>query len=249
MGKVIAELEEIVRVQATILDKVVFENEYINVPKVFEHVELNVIEVLKVYQWPYYTPSCSAIESHTLNSGHYKTVVELIFKQHTPSFDLKIVLPTEKVFFRNVRIIYPYSIFFPLTAVRNNIHMGLSKVVSGSVLSSKACMIKGEHWIKFNGNSIDIPSTVQAQHVKKGIWNTEIILKKNLIKVIPSGSLPKVLVNGQPIEIPVGTGKTVVAKDIVDHTVIAELSMTPDHVVIVKAPRFLLEEVKSNGHI
>merc|ERR1712111_124287 len=90
---------------------------------------------------------------------------------------------------------------------------------------------------------------IKAQHVKKGIWNTEIILKKNLIKVIPSGSLPKVLVNGQPIEIPVGTGKTVVAKDIVDHTVIAELSMTPDHVVIVKAPRFLLEEVKSNGHI
>jgi len=264
---VIAELEEIVRVQATILDKVVFENEYINVPKVFEHLELNAIEVLKVYLWPYYTPSCSAIESHTLNSGHYKTVVELIFKQHTPSFDLKIVLPTEKVFFRNVRIIYPYSIFFPLTAVRNNIHMGLSKVVSGSVLSSKACMIKGEHLIKFNGNSIDIPSTVQApvvvaadcstfhrfaikaQHVKKGIWNTEIILKKNLIKVIPSGSLPKVLVNGQPIEIPVGTGKTVIAKDIADHTVIAELSMTPDHVVIVKAPRFLLEEVKTNGHI
>merc|ERR1712111_122934 len=90
---------------------------------------------------------------------------------------------------------------------------------------------------------------IKAQHVKKGIWNTEIILKKNLIKVIPSGSLPKVLVNGQPIEIPVGTGKTVIAKDIADHTVIAELSMTPDHVVIVKAPRFLLEEVKTNGHI
>merc|ERR1712168_1376875 len=113
--------EEIVRVQATILDKVVFENEYINVPKVFEHLELNAIEVLKVYLWPYYTPSCSAIESHTLNSGHYKTVVELIFKQHTPSFDLKIVLPTEKVFFRNVRIIYPYSLFFPLTAVKNKL--------------------------------------------------------------------------------------------------------------------------------
>merc|ERR1711931_214480 len=50
-------------------------------------------------------------------------------------------------------------------------------------------------------------------------------------------------------EIPVGTGKTVIAKDIADNTVIAELSMTPDHVVIVKAPRFLLEEVKINGHI
>merc|ERR1712111_266468 len=48
-------------------------------------------------------------------------------------------------------------------------------------------------------------------------------------------------------EIPVS--KVVIVKDIVDHTVIAEVLMTPDHVVIVKAPRFLLEEVKTNGQI
>merc|ERR1712029_1295760 len=58
---------------------------------------------------------------------------------------------------------------------------------------------------------------------------------------------PTVLVNGKPIVIPVG--KVVVVKDIVDHTVIAEVLMTPDHVVAVKAPRFLLEEVKTNGQI
>merc|ERR1712212_865516 len=214
-SKIITELEEIVRIQATTLDKIVFVNEYVNVPKVFEHVELKVVEMLKVYLWPYYTPSCSAIESVAFESGSYKTVVEVIFKQHTPSFDLKIVLPTEKVFFRNVRVIYPYNLFFPLTAARNNVHMGLSKVVSGSVLSSKSCMIQGKH----------------------------------LIKIIPTGSLPKVLVNGQPMEIPVGSGNTIVVKDLADHTILAELSMTPDHVVVVKAPRFLLEEVKTNGHI
>merc|ERR1712212_1267443 len=222
---------------------------------------------LKVYLWPYYTPSCSAIESVAFESGSYKTVVEVIFKQHTPSFDLKIVLPTEKVFFLNVHVIYPYNLFFPLTAARNNINMGLSKVVSGSILSSKSCMIQGKHLIKFNGNSIDIPSTVHgpvvvtgdcstfhrfavmAVPVQQGVWSTEIILKKNLIKIIPTGSLPKVLVNGQPMEFPVGSVDTVVVKDIADHTIVAELSMTPDHVVIVKAPRFLLEEVKTNGHI
>merc|ERR1711962_873827 len=89
---------------------------------------------------------------------------------------------------------------------------------------------------------------VKAQHVvQQGVWNTEIILKKNLIKVVPTSVIPKVLVNGQPMEIPIG--KAVVAKDIVDHTVVAEIVMTPDHVVIVKAPRFLLEEVKTNGKI
>merc|ERR1712029_648025 len=86
-----------------------------------------------------------------------------------------------------------------------------------------------------------------AQHVQQGVWNTEIILKKNLIKVVPAPTLPTVLVNGKPIVIPVG--KVVIVKDIEDHTVIAEALMTPDHVVVVKAPRFLLEEVKTNGQI
>merc|ERR1712029_972236 len=87
---------------------------------------------------------------------------------------------------------------------------------------------------------------IKTQHVQ-GVWNTEIILKKNLIKVVPTPTLPTVLFNGKPIEIPVS--KVVIVKDIADHTVIAEVLMTPDHVVVVKAPRFLLEEVKTNGQI
>jgi len=265
-SRTVAELEEIVRVQATTLDRIVIQSEYVNVPKVFEQMEMKFIEILKVYLWPYYTPSYSTIENINFESGSYKAITEVIFKQGVPSFDLKIVLPTQKVFFSNVRIAYPFSLFFPLSAARSNIRMGLTKVVSGTVLSPKSCMINGKHLIKFNGNTMDIPSTVvapvvvaadcstyhrfavKAQHVvQQGVWNTEIILKKNLIKVVPTSVIPKVLVNGQPMEIPIG--KAVVAKDIVDHTVVAEIVMTPDHVVIVKAPRFLLEEVKTNGKI
>merc|ERR1712029_51108 len=226
---------------------------YVNVPKVFEQVEMKVIEILKVYLWPYYTPSYSTVENTKFESGSYKATTELIFKQGVPSFDLKIVLPTEKVFFSNVRIAYPFNLFFPISAAR----IPISRVVSGSVLSAKSCMI--------HGDPLDIPATVvapvvvaadcsafhrfaiKAQHVQQGAWNTEIILKKNLIKVVPTPPLPTVLVNGKPIVIPVG--KVVIVKDIVDHTVIAEVLMTPDHVVIVKAPRFLLEEVKTNGQI
>merc|ERR1719228_2574840 len=259
--KTVVELEEIVRLQATALDKIVIESKYVNVPKVFEQVEKKVIEILKVYLWPYYTPSYSTVENTKFESGSYKATTEVIFKQGVPSFDLKIVLPTEKVFFSNVRIAYPFNLFFPISAAR----IPISRVVSGSVLSAKSCMIHGEHLIKFNGNTMDIPATVvapvvvaaacstfhrfaiKAQHVQQGVWNTEIILKKNLIKVVPAPTLPTVLVNGKPIVIPVG--KVVIVKDIVDHTVIAEVLMTPDHVVVVKAPRFLLEEVKTNGQI
>merc|ERR1711931_581103 len=230
-------------------------------PKVFKQVEMKVIEILKVYLWPYYTPSYSTVENTKFESGSYEATNEVIFKQGVPTFDLKIVLPTEKVFFSNVRIAYPFNLFFPISAAR----IPISRVVSGSVLSAKSCMIHGEHLIKFNGNTMDIPATVvapvvvaadcsafhrfaiKAQHIKQGVWNTEIILKKNLIKIVPTATLPKVLVNGKSIEIPVG--KVVIVKDIADHTVIAEALMTPDHVVVVKAPRFLLEEVKTNGQI
>merc|ERR1719290_975573 len=259
--KTVVELEEIVRLQATALDKIVIESEYVNVPKVFEQVEMKVIEILKVYLWPYYTPSYSTVENTKFESGSYKATTEVIFKQGVPSFNLKIVLPTEKVFFSNVRIAYPFNLFFPISAAR----IPISRVVSGSVLSAKSCMIHGKHLIKFNGNTMDIPATVvapvvvaadcsafhrfaiKAQHIKQGVWNTEIILKKNLIKVVPTATLPTVLVNGTPIQIPVS--KVVIVKDIEDHTIIAEALMTPDHVVVVKAPRFLLEEVKTNGQI
>merc|ERR1711931_132060 len=208
-------------------------------PKVFKQVEMKFIEILKVYLWPYYTPSYSTVENIKFESGSYEATNEVIFKQGVPTFDLKIVLPTEKVFFSNVRIAYPFNLFFPISAAR----IPISRVVSGSVLSAKSCMIHGKHLIKFNGNTMDIPATVvapvvvaadcstfhrfaiKAQHVQQGVWNTEIILKKNLIKVVPAPTLPTVLVNGKPIVIPVG------------------------HVVVVKAPRFLLEEVKTNGQI
>merc|ERR1712111_263794 len=263
--KTIVELGEIVRLQATSVDKIVIETKYINVPKVIGQVELKFIELLKVYLWPYYTPSYSAIEKvpaiSQWNVNNFKAITEVIFKQGVPSFDLIIVLPTEKVYFSNVRIAYPFNLVFPISTAR----LPISRVTSASVLSAKSCMIHGDHLIKFNGNTMDILATVvapvvvaadcsafhrfaiKAQHVQQGVWNTEIILKKNLIKVVPAPTLPTVLVNGKPIVIPVG--KVVVVKDIVDHTVIAEVLMTPDHVVVIKAPRFLLEEVKTSGQI
>ena len=56
-AKATAELEELVRVQASTLDKVVFETKYVNVPKVFERMEMTFVEMLKIYLWPYFTPS------------------------------------------------------------------------------------------------------------------------------------------------------------------------------------------------
>jgi len=229
--------------------------------------------MLKVFLWPYYTPSCSEIESIDFESGRFKTTVELTFKQGTPTFDLKIDLPTEKVFFRNVRIIYPFSLFFPLTAARNNLQLGLSKIVSGSVLSDKSCMINGNQLVRFNGKSVAIPTTmndpfviaadssiykrfmVLAEQVQPGVWKTEIVLGWggqgiSNIKVMPSGSHAEVNLNGQTIHIEAGKSISHNCHKVWNNDDVAvEFCMTSDNVVIVKAPLYLLEEVRTNGHV
>merc|ERR1712200_36277 len=234
-SKLIAELEEIVRIQASTLDKVVFQTEYVNVPRSFEVAQSKVINFLKAYLYPYYCPSSSTVESHQFESLRYKSTVKVSFHQQTPSFDLEIVRPTEEVFFRNVRVSYPYNLFFPLSAIRNNVRLAANQLVSGSVLSTKTCAIDGLHITKFNRFG------VYAMPIGNK-WETMVIMKTVTVEINPVSS--KVLVNDRPVQIT--TGKPTVVKGVFGES-IATLEKTTDGVVILKAPRFNLEEVRTNG--
>merc|ERR1712198_738311 len=260
-SKLIAELEEIVRIQASTLDKVVFQTEYVNVPRSFEVAQSKVITFLKAYLYPYSCPSASTVESHQFESLRYKSTVQVSFHQQTPSFDLEIVRPTEKIFFRNVRVSYPYNLFFPLSAIRNNVRLAANQLVSGSVLSTKTCAVNGTGMTKFNGQSLDIPTGVgntgialaldASNFLRFGViveaesgnkWGTLVFLKNNLVEINPVRS--KVLVNNRPVQIT--TGKPFIVKGRSGQP-IATLEKTTDGVVILKAPRFNLEEVRTNG--
>merc|ERR1719300_957908 len=262
-SKLIAELEEIVRIQASTLDKVVFQTEYVNVPRSFDVAQSKVINFLKAYLYPYYCPSASTVESHQFESLRYKSTVQVSFHQQTPSFDLEIIRPTEKIFFRNVRVSYPYNLFFPLSAIRNNVGLATNQLVSGSVLSTKTCAINGLHMTKFNGQSLDIPTGmgntgnsfvlaydasnfhrfgVIANSESGNKWEIIVFLKNLMVEINPVSS--KVLVNNRPVQITIG--KPFIAKDISGQP-IATLEKTTDGVVIFKAPRFNLEEVRTNG--
>merc|ERR1719300_1697966 len=263
-SKLIAELEEIVRIQASTLDKVVFQTEYVNVPRSFEVAQSKVINFLKAYLYPYYCPSASTVESHQFESLRYKSTVQVSFHQQTPSFDLEIVRPTEKVFFRNVRVSYPYNLFFPLSAIRNNVRLAANQLVSGSVLSTKTCAVNGLAMTKFNGQSLHMP-----EHIERGmvfavdasnfhrfgvyarsesgnkwptLWETTVVLKKEIVVINPVSS--KVLVNERPVQIT--TGKPTIVKGLSGQPIVT-LEKTTDGVIILKAPRFNLEEVRTNG--
>merc|ERR1719342_1321302 len=125
------------------------------------------------------------------------------------------------------------------------------------------CAITGHHIIKFNGQSVDIPNAmtrngymlafdasnfhrfgVYAMPIGGGSkWETIVHLKKNTVVINPVSS--KVLVNDRPVT-GITTGKPTIVKDISGQP-IATLEKTTDGVVILKAPRFNLEEVRTNG--
>merc|ERR1712198_746630 len=270
-SKLIAELEEIVRIQASTLDKVVFQTEYVNVPRSFEVAQSKVINFLKAYLYPCYCPSASTVESHQFESLRYKSTVQVSFHQQTPSFDLEIVRPTEKIFFRNVRVSYPYNLFFPLSAIRNNVRLAANQLVSGSVLSTKTCTISGFNMNKFNGQNLWIPTNLPIGTIADGItialdasnfhrfgviarcdsfmpirrtqWETIVLLKKDTVVINKDTN---VLVNDRPVT-GITTGKPVIVKGISGQP-IATLEKTSDGVIILRAPRFNLGEVRTNGY-
>merc|ERR1712198_768792 len=276
-SKKIAELEEIVRIQASTLDKVVFETEFVNMPKNSGIVEKTILDVITAYLWPYYTPSASTLSQgppHLMETSSRSTV-ELTFAQTIPALNMKIVTPRETLVFKNIRIVYPLDLFFPLTAVKNNAVLGVSQVTSGSVLASgsavsKMCRINANthSLIQFNGKTIPLDSanghSLMVAHdastyrrfmvlvtpliPSQNLLKTHILLKQNEIEIIPTGSSPTVVVNSKKIELPVG--KEVKITGILGtntNAIIATLLRTTDGVVVIKAPRFLLEEVATNG--
>merc|ERR1719334_1604785 len=121
--------------------------------------------------------------------------------------------------------------------------------------------------IKFNGKTI--PTNFANEHslmvahdastyrrfmvlvtpsTSQNLLKTHILLKQNEIEIIPSSSSPIVTVNSKKIELPVG--KEVKITGILGtntNAIIATLLRTTDGVVVIKAPRFLLEEVATNG--
>merc|ERR1712198_169065 len=119
----------------------------------------------------------------------------------------------------------------------------------------------------FNGQSLDIPAGVAypgtypgnsfvlaldvsnfhrfgviANSQSGNKWETLVFLKNNMVEINPVSS--KVIVNDRPVQIT--TGKPFIVKGRSGQP-IASLEKTTDGVVILKAPRFNLEEVRTNG--
>jgi len=265
---------EQVRLQATTLDEILVESEYINIPKTAILMEETGLSYVKALLWPYYVPTQSTVVPTTsvtdLTLKKFNTTTMIKFMQLTPSFDLTIVRPTEKIVFEGIHVQYPFALFFPLKAIRNNINLSVNKVVNGSPIG-KSCTIASsalhQEVMTFDNTTLILPTTSPCNYLlaadgskyhRFGVVVTPLptgakvvkaYLKRSVVEIIPVGpTTVKVTVDGKILTVPV-TPKSVPITTLVSGEVVGTITKTTDGVVIVKSPELLLDELRTNGQI
>jgi len=264
---------EQVRLQATTLDEILIESEYINVPKPAILTEETGLSYVKAFLWPYYVPSQSTVVPTTtgLNLKKFNTTTMIKFMQLTPSFDLTVVRPTEKVVFQGIHIRYPLSLFFPLKAIRNNINLSVNKVLVGSPVVPTCTIATStamhQEVLTFENSTLVLPTTAPCNYLltadgskyhrfgvvvtpmTTGAKIVKAYLKKSVVEIVPVGtSTVKVTVDGKMMTVPVAP-KTASITEPATGEVVGTITKTTDGVVIVRSPKLLLDELRTNGQI
>jgi len=253
---------EMVRLQASTLDEVVLKSEYNNIPRPILLAEETILGYVKAFLWPYYVPTSSPLSSSV--SGlptKFVATTTLKFKELTPSFDVTIDRPNEVLMFRDIHVKYPFSLFFPMKALRSNVVLGLEQVTSGTTVEP-TCTVGSNLVSTYDNKTVSfLPSTCEhlitadcSKYHRFGVTTrsmqgnqrqVKIYLKKNVVEIVPSSSGLLVQVNGQIKNVPVSESVEVV----ISGEVIATISKTLDGVIVVRSPQLLLNELRTNGKV
>jgi len=147
---------EAMRQQARALDEVEVSVTYNNVPALVKTLEARTVTVIKTLMWPfikmdYVTPAIAMQEA----SPMMRTSLLLQFNRQTPSFDLTVVRPNEKIQFRQIRLPYPLELVLPLKAGMNNIKLAAQKLTGHTLYP--VCRIEGQHFKTFDNSSFLFP--------------------------------------------------------------------------------------------
>ena len=219
------------RQQARTIDEVDFSIRYHNVPHV-EHYESKIVSYLKLGLWPFLRLDISqqsqrSIEGQSVSQGPVSAKIQ--FNRRTPSFDLVINRPTEKIEFRQIRLPYGLNHVLPLKAGISNTKV-IAQKVTGSVLYP-VCKIEGQALKTFDNKTLPVDldrcfhlvaadcseqksfAVMLRELSSESKREVKIILGQSEIKLIPEGSSDiKVVVDGQEKEVRPGQLKSVVSQ-------------------------------------
>jgi hypothetical protein len=211
----LSEVAELVKRQASVMDEVDFNVEYINVPSALIIGSDRMIDVLKLYWLPYlaYDPNEFSPSSSSSSYETSKRInVAVFFKTETKTFSVKIESPGETVHFSDIRMPYPISYYFPASYVAP-----LSPVIKNLIGGESAlpvCRVESR-WMRSYDNETSRVEMDECFHLLSGdcgkskdfavmIRKTEsvskeikVFLKSTSVLLTPHGSgVVKVKVDG-----------------------------------------------------
>jgi len=149
---------EAMRQQALALDEIQVTIKYNNVPSWIKLVEAKSVDVFKTLMWPFLRVDLDRIHqtSSTVKSiNSSPTYARLHFHKDTPSFDLVIERPMEKLKFVQIRLPYPLNLILPLkSGIVNSVKSTANLVSANTVLPT--CRIEGKAIRTFDNRSLPV---------------------------------------------------------------------------------------------
>ena len=247
------------REQARTIDEVDFEIKYHNVPHV-QHYEGMAVSYLKLAIWPFMKyDSAERMESSVSESP---VTAKIQFNRYTPTFDLTINRPNERIQFRQIRLPYGLNEIFPLKAGISNTKQVAQKV-TGSVLYP-VCKIEGSVLKTFDNKTLPFALDrcfhlvaadcseqksfgVLTREITEEKREVKIFLGKTEIKLIPEASDIKVMVNGQEKEVRPTQWKEIRSES--RSVVKAAIYKAPNKVVQLKSSKYSLDITFDGKHL
>merc|ERR1712064_57898 len=161
--------------------------------------ESKVVSYLKVAMWPFLRMDMSTEEPRISSVSVGPVSAKIRFNRRTPSFDLTINRPQEKIEFRQIRLPYGLNHIVPLKAGINNIKR-IAQKVTGSTLYP-VCKIEGQALKTFDNKTLPVELdrcyhlvaadcselksfAVMLREVSESKREAKIILGKSEIKLI-----------------------------------------------------------------
>lgn len=129
----LSEACESMRQQARALDEVQITIKYNNVPRWIEIAESKSVEIFKTLMWPFLKVDYERMQNRQESIRSMPVYARIQFHKETPSFDLTIERPQEKMLFEQIRMPYPLNLVLPLKGGMNNVKLAAQKASSHSL--------------------------------------------------------------------------------------------------------------------
>merc|ERR1712088_420913 len=144
---------ETANLQARTLDMVHISNRFTNVSPIVKVWEQRLAILMKAYLWPF---AWGISAKNNIASGTtFTTTARIEFQKWARAVNIEVKRPDEDLYFKNVHIPYPLTLFAPMKAGTNNLGLAMKKISPFSGPTMK-CNIEYNSVRKYDNTTLPI---------------------------------------------------------------------------------------------